>query len=325
MLRHKKLTYLFFLLISCTQELDFPFPQGKEQLVLNSILHPDSTIKVSLTKTLPMGTTRSDFSVVGNAEIYLYEDDVFIGSPTFQDSVYMLDYWPKVGKEYSIEVEVPGFATLRAADMIPDVPVVKACIMADSIYSYFNASIVVDIMDQAMQENFYWLYTTTDYYDYRNCEGFYIPDNCLDCVADCADVITSRDDYYLSYSSLPDRFNGFVDNTSGGVTQYDLFMRFDDKSEDGQSLSFKIASHDNIGKDIKRFTDVHIISASANYDKYLKSTVTYFLNKSNYSDKDTPFKPFSEITQTYSNVENGAGIFAAYNKSIRTAHTQFCE
>jgi hypothetical protein len=40
---------------TCTQELDMPFPQGKEQLVLNSILHPDSTIKVSLTKTLPLG------------------------------------------------------------------------------------------------------------------------------------------------------------------------------------------------------------------------------------------------------------------------------
>jgi hypothetical protein len=41
--------------------------------------------------------------------------------------------------------------------------------------------------------------------------------------------------------------------------------------------------------------------------------VRYALNRGNYSDEDFAFTPFAEITQTYSNIENGTGIFAAYN------------
>jgi hypothetical protein len=302
------------LVFSCTQEIDLPFPQGKEQLVLNSILHPDSTIKVSLTKTLPLGTTGSDFPIVDNAEIRLYEEDVLIGQPAFQDSVYILDYRPVAGKEYSIEVEVPGYAVLKAHDTVPEFPNVSACITPDESYKFGNASIVIDVLDKAEEANFYWFYTQTITHYYGNCErvgGKPLRSE------DCMELYDRVGSYYYSFSSIPDRFNAYVDNVAAGVTSYDFFIRVEDKSHDGKEISFRIASYlsddQQEPRDYDFFSYLHVISGSQQYDRFLKSSVRYALNRGNYSDEDFAFTPFAEITQTYSNIENGTGIFAAYN------------
>ncbi|MFP4090878.1 MAG: DUF4249 domain-containing protein [Cyclobacteriaceae bacterium] len=310
------------LFLACTQELDIPFPQGKEQLVLNSILHPDSTIKISLTKTLPLGNTGSDFPVVDNAEIRLYEDDVLIGSPTFQDSLHVLNYFPKAGKQYSIEVIVPGFSTLNAADQMPQDFESTVCIAPDERYVFNNASIYITIEDPTKDVNSYWLYTTS--YHIRDKEGCFDPFD-----EDCYELYYGNDGYYYSFSSVPDRFNAYIDNVAGGVTSYDYFVRVEDSGVDGEAIIFEIAS--NISNNYISSPDVlprklHIISASQHYDRFLKSSVLYVLNHSNYSyDEDFAFTPFAEIIQTYSNIENGTGIFAAYN-SVSIPYDNFrCE
>jgi len=306
---HKLFFTIVCIVASCTQELDMPFPRGKEQLVLNSILHPDSTIKVSLTKTLPLGTTGSDFPVVDNAEIRLYEEDVLIGQPAFQDSIYVLDYLPKESKKYSIEIVVPGFEILKAHDTMPKDVAASVCIAPDDRYVFNNASIYITIENLWTDVNSYWLYTTR--YKTRYKEGCFDPFD-----ESCYVRYYGSDAYYNSFSSVPDRFNAYIDNVAGGVTSYSYFVRVEESGIDGEAIIFEIAS--SISNNSTLSPDVlprklHIMSASQHYDRYLKSSVMHLMSRGNYADEDFEINPFAEIIQSYSNVENGTGIFAAYN------------
>ena len=304
---------MVYIAASCTQELDMPFPQGKEQLVLNSILHPDSTIKISLTKTLPLGSTGTDFPVVDNAEIRLYEDEVLVGMPAYQDSIYILDYLPKAGKEYRIEVDVPGYTMLQANDRIPKPPVVSACVKPDKQYKYYGASIDISLEDDKSVNNVYWFNIDYDFINYFSCER---NDGGPIKTEACRKAENGTEVYYKSYSSLPDRFNAFIDNTSNGASQYDFFIRISDQTLEEEQINFNIASNMtglSTSLDFEIYNYLNIISASRHYDRFLKSSVIYAQNRADYDDDDGGFRPFSETTQTYSNVENGTGIFAAYN------------
>jgi hypothetical protein len=320
------------LLFSCTQELDYPFPQGKKQLVLNSILHPDSIIKVSLTKTLPMGTTGSDFPVVENAEIKLYEDDVLIGRPAFQDSVYMLDYQPKAGSTYRVKVEVPGFPLVKASDRMPEVVEASTCFELSDRYDLdfvgANAIQHIYIQDPIGIENSYWFYKPTIKLSDRNCDK---TSGQIKITDDCMEVVPGdHPPMYYSFSTVPDRFNSYIDVLSGGITVYDFYIRVEDQSFDGQQIHFDMAGNyfpnqpeDNSEDDW--YNNLQLINASQHYDRYLKSAVTYALRSDLYTDEDISFKPFSEIIQSYSNVENGTGIFGAYNSVSIAIEDHPCE
>jgi len=331
---------------SCTQELDMPFPQGKEQLVLNSILHPDSIFKVSLTKTLPLGTTVSDFPVVDNAEIRLYEDEVLIGSPTFQDSIYILDYLSKAGKEYSIEVEVPGFATLKASDVVPNKADASICFEEDTLGRYYytgSAILNIFIEDKAEEENAYWIDAqgTSPKWPCRfkrdssfwNGTGFSIIEfDTIVCPnGEEPQFRNTKSSYFSTFSSVPDRFNAVIDNVTNGVSDFTYYIRIEDSQHNGGLISFDLGSgrYDHYTK----YQDIHdslssqiiVKNASQHYDRYLKSFVTYLLRSSNYADEDFEIYPFAEIVQTYSNVENGTGIFAAYNSTSFEIGDHPCE
>ncbi|MEK6481782.1 DUF4249 domain-containing protein [Catalinimonas sp. 4WD22] len=311
----KLIPYCTLLLaVSCTKELDLPYPQAEDQLVLNGILHPDSLIKVSVTKTLPVHSFGNDYPLVKDATVRMYEDDELLGELIFQDSLYVLDYYPKAGSEYRVEVAVEDYPEVRASDIIPDLPDATACIRPDTTYVWGNASIQVDIQDKAQESNFYWFYTVNTSYTIRQCE--FIDRDFVCTEVDPPLVSVVKPNYYQSYSSVPDRFNAFVDNTSGGITEYEFYIRIDDVSLDGLPITFDVASYIYQPEPEPRwetYRDVHILSTSRHYDRYLKSSVIYALNQEYNDDDDIGFKPFVASSEVYSNIENGMGIFAAYN------------
>jgi len=297
----KSFFVLSLLLASCTQELDIPFPRGKEQLVLNSILHPDSTIKVSLTKTLPLSSTGSDFPVVDNAAIRMYEDNVLVGMPAYQDSIYILEYLPKAGKEYRIEVEVPGFQVLRASDMVPERPVAEICLRDDPV---LRKVIDIKIIDQNDVLNTYWL------------GGVFINSRLRACgEGNTCNVIQPA---FESFSSIPDRFNANIDNVAGGISLFRYYVRIEDSKKSNNQielvvLNFFFINPSDLLDDQSYRLDIK--SASQHYDRFLKSSIIHATNPSReyIEEADVAIAPFAEIIQSYSNVENGTGIFAAYN------------
>ena len=311
---------LFFLavgLLSCTKEIDFPLPSQENELVLNGLLHPDHAIQISLTTTLPLSTGGSNFPLVDNAIVKLYENDAMVGSLTFQDSIYTVDYRPKVGHTYTVEAAVPGYPIVRASDKVPPPPEVAICFREDTagIYMYANSILDINIADPPTETNAYWLETFSSYYTNRVCslgeDGY---TTCEE--TDQLRLVETKGTYYESFSTIPDRFNSFVDNTSGGVTAYDLYVRIDDATLDGEIISFNIALRSDYNSlsasplDSASF-QLNVLSSSRAYDRYLKSSVTHYLAFEFFEDPN----PFAEPVKIYSNVENGTGIFAAYNST----------
>ncbi|MEK6481783.1 DUF4249 domain-containing protein [Catalinimonas sp. 4WD22] len=314
---------------SCTKELDLPYPQAEDQIVLNAILHPDSVIVLSINKTLPTRSSGNDFPLITNAEVQLYENNELLGKLSYQDSTYVLNYYPKAGSEYTIEVIIPGHDIISASDKIPLPITADACyLFADnSSSSYLTTRL--NILDNTLEDNVYWLTLMITTYGDFECRIAPEKDPSYFCVGIDSSLYTERMFYLHSYSTIPDKFNASIDNTSGGVTEYSGFIRIDDYSLNEENINIELGS---IGDpmfqqsemnqlDSNQYVTLHVMSTSENYDRYLKSSVMYALNN---GFRDTP-GIFAEPTQIYSNIENGSGIFAAYN-SVSIAVEDFpCE
>jgi hypothetical protein len=334
-----RIAVLLFLavgLFSCTREIDLPLPSQENELVLNGLLHPDYAIQISLTTTLPLSMGGSNFPVVDNAVVKLYEDEAMVGNLTFQDSVYMMDYHPKVGHTYMVEAAVPGYPVVRASDKVPPPPEIVICFREDTTgrYSFSDAVLDVTIQDPVGANNTYWLETQQTWPKWPQCrfkEDSLVRENgqfrfvkfdtivCEDNNPPTFGVSRSYD--YKSFSPVPDRFNAYVDNISGGVTVYEGYVRVDDTSVEGGQIIFSLAAGDY--RYLTRYQSIHerlsstatVTHAGRHYDRYLKSSIIYYRNRSYSQDEEIRFKPFVQATQVYSNVENGTGIFAAYNST----------
>jgi hypothetical protein len=122
---------------------------------------------------------------------------------------------------------------------------------------------------------------------------------------------------FESFSSIPDRFNASIDNLAGGISLFRYYMRIEDSGISGNQIelvvrSFFFLDPERLLADQTYRLDVK--SASRHYDRFLKSSIIHATNPTTYIvEEEFLPAPFAEIIQSYSNVENGTGIFAAYN------------
>ena len=307
---------IVLLLTGCTKEVDLPFPTTGRQVVLNGILHPDSTIRITLTETIPLDET-ADFPVITTASVVLYEDDRLVDTLDFQKDEYTLNYFPLSGKRYTIEATAEGYLQVKASDLIPQTPLITACYKSQRWFPYHNIALQATIQDHAEKTN-YWLSIIIDQYkqlDSIRCTDINDARTCS--FNDSSVVVTSKLSYIYSNSTIPDVFNSFIDNTLNGVRSFESFVRIEDNAITSPSTTLELTGNSYYFSNISKIDDsqsiiLEAVSASPHYDRYLKSSVTYYLNNSFGQENDQPGL-FTEPTRIYSNVENGLGIFAAYN------------
>ena len=134
--------------------------------------------------------------------------------------------------------------------------------------------------------------------------------------------------FLVSKEGFIDRFNGSYDNLEGAYA-YDYFLRFDDLSFQNKTRTLETAfSYGPFCNGVKSLDDfkaddeaifVNLINASPHFDPYLKSSLLYFRNIGYGDLAGEPdafaIKPFVETVLIYSNIQNGIGIFAAYNST----------
>jgi hypothetical protein len=315
------------ILTQCTQDIDLDFPNAPEQLVLNGILCPDSLIRIHLTKSLPVVDSGDVFPAVEEATVLLYEDDIFLDYLTFDEDAYVINYYPVPGRRYTVEVQANGYPALTASDTMPQAVSAAACYKQQDWYDYNTMAVQTTINDKQEEKNRYWLgllidqYELIDFdlwvecrrsndYDYDKCPRY-----------DSSTVITTKPGHMVSYSVLPDIFNSIVDNTSGGVREYNDYIRIDDASVDGTTFALEFTGSDPLYTyqellelDSNQSMTLQLVNASQAYDRYLKSSIIYYYNNEFFDEPN----PFAEPVKIYSNVENGAGIFAAYNSTTLT-------
>ncbi len=121
-LQNYKLLFISILIgvfsFSCTDSIKLDLSHLPTQLVVNSVINPDSTIRVYLSQTQDFASPTS-IHKYPNASIQLFEDGALVGYLTEQDSFYSMDYHPQINKEYALEIDAEGFETVYAKTRIP--------------------------------------------------------------------------------------------------------------------------------------------------------------------------------------------------------------
>jgi len=118
---------------SCRKEFIIDYPPLPPTLVVNCLFTPDSIFNIQVGKLQNLNDT-SDATVI-NAELTLYENDLFFEHPVFnsEKNTYTTEKKAQAGKTYTLNVKAEGFPDVVAVDTVPDY------ITIDSVNVYISA------------------------------------------------------------------------------------------------------------------------------------------------------------------------------------------
>lgn len=303
--------FVFFLISSCGLEMviDVELPEYDKQMVLLSQINPDSNnVRVYLSHSISLEEPNSNFNYINNAEVKLFSDDIFIDSLQLDfelgeylynsntgnyeyDTIYFYQSNVSVieGNSYRLEATAPNIddglepfsvtSTVKVPSSI-DITIVD---FQDSIVNHSDGweekirNVTIEF-DDLESDNYYQLFVFDGPY-----ESYY----------------ESSDPSLIASLS----FDPFMDETS--YSGYDAL--FSDVLFNGETKQIELSLY-VWEKDALSSLKVELRNVSESYYYYYRSVSLHQMNEGN---------PFAEPVQVYSNVENGLGVFTAYNKSYQ--------
>lgn len=273
---------VIFTFSSCVTDIDYT-EQSTSIPVINCLLTNDTVQRLSITRSVKMNDSYI-FKEIKDAEISLYQGEIELGNfIRISYNNWQLKYTPLSGKTYHIKVILPDGQILTASTEMPKMVQISQ-----------NKSI-----DKFPSKNFF-----------QNSSG-----------SPCWITILNSDSILKPYSRpktkdvartaigtnhfLADSFNqngNLLDFLPSSDTPgFDYYIRIKPDSIN-DPIAFKLQTSFDF------HTFICFRTASAEYDKYLKTSLQKMLMR---KDEDDPGTWFDE-TKVYSNINNGTGIFAAY-------------
>ncbi len=340
----KKTIYIFILLVtlnSCEKEIGIPDSELEKYVVVNSIISTDSTwvVKLHYSKSI---FDRGDFQPVDNARIHIrVNDDVGENGERIQDfflndtgnGVYTRGNNPVEGRNYKMSIEVDDFE-LCAETYVPKV--LEAEISAtsstlDADNNTISYSIAIDVkQDNPVDNYFAWELIPIEVEEAEidrltetfSSQGTGLQNDEYDVTSDGPDdgigiiEVLEVDDEGISTgenngTSLRDPIVGFLGNSSGIKAANPNF----DNGE-GQIIA-------NVSTGLTNDQKEKLVLAAANSStldtpkqkyklKVWAVSVDYYRYLLSIENNDLPTSESSYIN-SYSNIQNGGGIFAGYN------------
>ncbi len=286
-----KESYLLILCIftvcSCVKQVTLDFKDYQSNLVVNSLLVPDSILSVHLSYSSPADGP-DIFPDVSGAKVTLSEGTRTTGLAYRGKGVYSADEYPQSGKTYRLDVKMKMDASILSSTRIPSRPDITITPRPT------EKEVQVNITDNPDETNYYWVGQKS--YSLSSAMMYY-------------------ETYIYSDFLLFDDFN----RTRNSDPFYDkrfsfhFYARLPDYQFNGQSVSFILPHHwsdpDTDGI-IRYMSYVYIINADEHLDRYMKSAVIQY-DLGVVGDMPVFHTPVS----MYSNIENGKGIFGSYTIS----------
>lgn len=271
---------LLFMLVACETVVEIDLPVHTPQLVANAFFHPDGLWDVTLTSSRdPLDRSEVDF--VEDALVNILENDQVIATLPYTGEGRYRTTSPRpiAGRTYTLRAAAPGFATVSASDAVPREVAINRVETA-IVGSGFDAEMIVDIFfqDPPGERNYYHIMVIgNDNYGGRN--PAYFESNDL--------ILENADDFDIEDS----RFGGdealFQDAVFAG-SEYRLRISLN-------NLQFYHSFQ------------IYFSNISEAFYRYQRSA----LLQDRVDDN-----PFAEPVLVFDNIENGFGIFAAYNRTI---------
>ncbi len=295
-------------LLSCETVIDLDIPPEPTRLVVNSLITPDSTVVVHVSKSKSVLDRAPFFTSVDDARVTLYEDEQEVAQLNNSgEGRYLADFQPSPGRQYAIRVTAEGLPSVEARStigtpvVIDDVSVGKirvetgsSCINGDCQPTHSDEyQLGLRLSDPPNQVNYYEIVASAVVQDsfpnYDNLGNFIGYDSARRSTL----VFLETDDPLVE--------TPYSDLEGGGF--YGESLLLSDESFSGQSYTVSFETSSFFGENIKELT-LQLRALSEDQYQYLR---TRQLQDYNAND------PFSEVVPVYTNVENGFGIFAGYS------------
>ncbi len=288
---------------SCKKIRDDLLPTGISKIYCQSILNPDSAIRVYVGKTT--GILNMEPSYVDDATVLLYENNIFIDTLSNEtNGKYFSAIKPSIGKEYTIKVIKDGILT--GSTVIPDStklfePEIEFPTGYDAVNQQYFGNLTFTIDDNPSIENFYEvvivyksLYDNIYYYHYANNPNYILaPDQIVQNEGDW--------DYLPTTVFFSDKlFNGKKQTLSFSITTSKTILY------DGHTLS-------NALKDVGY---VLLRSISKEYYLYRKYYTRHAYNSQIHDDGIQNMLFTGEPLDMYTNVTGGLGVVAGFSSTI---------
>ena len=270
-----------FFYTSCTEDASIN-PHIENVPVANCLLVNDSIQHLSLTRSGNIPNYKN-FEKITDAQASLLENDSLVGNFTYKENDWQLRFTPQAGKHYSLKVVLSDHTVLTAQTTMPDMPPVS-CLSPDTLpyRRYF------------LQTNHscpLWAYVITGSTKLKTPANGRMVDELGSNHPDTDNFNEESDDMGEDYPGCASMV-------------HDYYLRF--ASSERKETNFFIEAH------YSSYSAVIFIAPSTEYDKYLKTSVSKMLV---HDDDGDPESWFDE-TIVYSNINNGKGIFGAYNQIV---------
>lgn len=305
----KKLNILFLLILilsSCELAIDVGDELDYEaQLVVASVMQPDSLIQVSVARTeFILNNVGSNSLQLIDANVKIYEDDVLLGetstsvSSEFESYAhYNFPFVAKAGSHYRIEVEKNGYPTAVGEETVlervsqAELSDLNTTAYGDEFNAWYDVDFEVELDDELGND----YYQITAYAESKRPYYFQ---------TDTGWVSTTD-------SLMTETYPIYMETNSLAIEDY-LFDQiiFDDRLFQGSD--FRISFNTDIWFERGDFDPearilIYVDRLSEAYYNYVTST-----ELQRWLDGD----PFAEPVQIYSNIENGLGFVGSANTLV---------
>jgi hypothetical protein len=296
---HSGLAALFaaatMLLSGCVEPLDIDPVREEPQVVVSCILSNSDTQHLELTYTNPPSGSSFTFPEVEDATATLYCEGSAVG--TFRregPTEWVLNYRPEEEKDYRLEVKVPGHPLITATTTMPQKP------PFEQLRHYLFPN---DKFSQGRLTYPCWVFALNSSLKSSDEYNLEINQPAIEEDPDVSliEVIGSTHKDEDQFNSLGGTLSWSV--TKDVVTPHYCYVRLI-PNPDRSDYIFTLVYH------VQSRVFIVFRTASEEYDRYLKSVCQKIKA---HLDEDDPVQWFEQI-RIYSNIENGLGIFGAYNQ-----------
>jgi hypothetical protein len=349
---------LFFLMVSCTKDLELSYEKPDQTLVVNCLFSEDETWKVTLSRVKPY-SDQSD-TYVDDARVSIVpENKDTIHLEYSKDGIYESNEKPISGIQYRLIIQDSKGKTITAQSSIPATPVIsniKSSTQKTTYYSNANLndypvlpldfSISSDDRANFVRFKLYHFNTKWGYLRYMvtketiaELRKMKFPEDFLSELKKLIGVSMGYYNYWRIIREIARKYEppyNSIDFTSK-LKEIKVTTRYDDAFQSGYLFSNSLG-FSNVSKDIwnvlGEYRGLKDVSLFVTYIPVLnKGSQTdfkeeYWLEVTGVSEEyykyqrtyikqvETKDNPFASVIEVYSNITNGVGIFAGYNRQM---------
>ena len=310
------------LFAACETDIEFKGDETTAMMVVNSIISPDSVIKVQITKSNFFLSNKTDFDKIDNATVTIFVNDALQEVLTnIGEGIYIGSYIPELNDVIKITAKNDDLGEVNSTVVIHSpISILSIDTISKNIETLPSLTYGMDMNDADTFGISYNrdLHFKIQFQDEPKIKNYY------------RIVLKEKRSYDDSRSVEMNSYFSSEDVVFGKVSENDIFdsgyssntsFEFTDEIFDGKNyeLSLFKSYHNFIYKDNPKsdFDDENptVIKSELFVELQSISESFYYYLKTKSASGGGGLDLFTEPVQIYSNINGGIGIFGSYSRS----------